>query len=151
MLPTGALLVVNFDPTHTATAAAFRAKYAVGPAVPLYGPYAGQLNNRGDNVELKKPATDDDLAFLSLAQQSHLIQSKQISSVELTKLALERLKKYDAALLCVVSLTEEVALKQAAQADEELAAGKSRGPLHGIPWGAKDLIAYPGYKTENRR
>src|SRR5262249_19505830 len=64
-----------------------------------------------------------------------------------TKLYLARLRKYDPALKCVVSLTEDLALKQADQADREIAAGRYRGPLHGIPWGAKDLIAYPGYKT----
>lgn len=127
--------------------------YDVAPAIqfnpaPGLAPYTGPHGTiTPPKLELKKPDTAADLAFLSLAQQSHLIQSKQVSSVELTKLALARLKRYDPALLCVVSLTENVALKQAAQADEELAAGKSRGPLHGIPWGAKDLIAYPGFKT----
>ena len=95
----------------------------------------------------KKPASDEDLAYLSIPQLGHLLRTKQISSVELTKFYLERLKKYGPPLLCVVSLTEEIALKQAKQADEELAQGKIRGPLHGIPWGAKDLIAYPGAKT----
>jgi Asp-tRNA(Asn)/Glu-tRNA(Gln) amidotransferase A subunit family amidase len=99
------------------------------------------------NLDAKKPEPADDLAFASVATLAHLLKTKQVSSVELTKLALERLKKYDPALLCVVSLTEELALKQAKQADEAIAAGKYRGPLHGIPWGAKDLIAYPGYKT----
>jgi Asp-tRNA(Asn)/Glu-tRNA(Gln) amidotransferase A subunit family amidase len=94
-----------------------------------------------------KPEKEDDLAFLPLTQLAHLILTKQLTSVELTKVYLARLKKYDPALLCVVSLTEELALKQAAEADKEIAAGKYRGPLHGIPWAAKDLIAYPGYKT----
>lgn len=98
-------------------------------------------------LDAKKPDAADDLAFASLATLAHLVKSKQVSSVELTKLALERLKKYDPALLCVVTLTEDLALKQAKQADDEIAAGMYRGPLHGIPWGAKDLIAYPGYKT----
>jgi Asp-tRNA(Asn)/Glu-tRNA(Gln) amidotransferase A subunit family amidase len=70
-----------------------------------------------------------------------------VSSSELTQLSLARLKRFDPLLKCVVTLTEDLALKQAARADQELAAGKSRGPLHGIPWGAKDLIAYPGYPT----
>ena len=98
-------------------------------------------------AELKKPESDDDLAFLPLAKLAGLIQQKHITSVELTKVYLARLKKYDPALLCVVSLTEELALKQAAEADKAIAAGKYRGPLHGVPWAAKDLIAYPGYKT----
>jgi Asp-tRNA(Asn)/Glu-tRNA(Gln) amidotransferase A subunit family amidase len=94
-----------------------------------------------------KPASATDLAFLPLTQLAELIRTKKVSARELTTLALARLKKYDPALLCVVSLTEELALKQAQTADEEIAAGKYRGPLHGIPWVAKDLIAYPGYKT----
>ena len=70
-----------------------------------------------------------------------------MSSTELTKLYLERLKRFDPLLKCVVTLTEDLALKQAAEADREIAAGHYRGALHGIPWGAKDLIAYPGYPT----
>ena len=98
-------------------------------------------------LETKKPDAADDLAFAPLTTLCHLLRTKQISSVELTKLYLERLKKYDPLLKCVVSFTDDVAMKQAETADKEIAAGKSRGPLHGIPWGAKDLIAYPGYKT----
>jgi Asp-tRNA(Asn)/Glu-tRNA(Gln) amidotransferase A subunit family amidase len=94
-----------------------------------------------------KPATEDDLAFLPVTKLAALLRAKKVSATELTKLALARLKKYDPALKCVVSLTEELALKQAAEADRELAAGTPRGPLHGVPWVAKDLIAYPGYKT----
>lgn len=97
--------------------------------------------------EIAKPAADVDLAFMPLHQLAELVRTKKVSSTELTKLSLARLKKYDPALLCVVSLTEDLALKQAGEADKEIAAGKYRGPLHGIPWVAKDLIAYPGYKT----
>jgi Asp-tRNA(Asn)/Glu-tRNA(Gln) amidotransferase A subunit family amidase len=96
---------------------------------------------------LKKPDADDDLAFLPTTSLAALIRSRELSSVELTTLYLQRLGKYDPILHCVVSLTEDLALKQAEQADREIAAGRYRGPLHGIPWGAKDLIAYPGYKT----
>jgi len=95
----------------------------------------------------KGELTHDDLSFHSLAQLSSLIQRGVISSEELTKLYLARLKKYDPSLLCVVTLTPELALKQARQADREIAAGRYRGPLHGIPWGAKDLIAVAGYPT----
>lgn len=95
----------------------------------------------------KKPKDEDELAFLTVTELSALVRTKKISSVELTKLYLKRLKKYDPTLLCVVNYTEELALKQAAQADREIAKGQYRGPLHGIPWGAKDLIAYPGYPT----
>jgi Asp-tRNA(Asn)/Glu-tRNA(Gln) amidotransferase A subunit family amidase len=95
----------------------------------------------------RKPDKDDELAFLSLTALAALVHKREVSSVGLTKLYLERLKKYDPVLKCVVTLTEELALKQAEQADQEIAAGHYRGSLHGIPWGAKDLIAYPGYKT----
>ena len=95
----------------------------------------------------KKPEAGDDLAFLPLTSLAQLVRTKAVSSVELTKLYLDRLKKYDPALRCVVTLTEDVALKQAEAADKEIAAGNYRGPLHGIPWGAKDLISYPGYPT----
>lgn len=95
----------------------------------------------------KKPDAGEDLAFLPVTGLAALVRSRQVSSVELTRLYLERLRKYDPVLHCVVSYTEDLALKQAEQADREIAAGRYRGPLHGIPWGAKDLIAYPGYKT----
>ncbi len=95
----------------------------------------------------KKPESDEDLAFAGVATLARLLRAKQVSSVELTKLFLARLTKYDPALKCVVTLTEDLALKQAKAADAAIAAGQFRSPLHGIPWGAKDLIAYPGYKT----
>jgi len=94
-----------------------------------------------------RPAGDDDLAFLPVTKLAALLRDKKVSSTDLTKLCLARLKTYDPALKCVVNLTEELALKQAAEADRELAAGTPRGPLHGVPWVAKDLIAYPGYRT----
>ena len=95
----------------------------------------------------RRPDSAEALAFLPVASLAALIRARQVSAVELTKLYLQRLKQYDPALYCVVTLTEELALKQAEHADREIAAGRYRGPLHGIPWGAKDLIAYPGYKT----
>ena len=98
-------------------------------------------------LNVPKPRTDEDLAFLPVTHLSRLIKKREIKSVDLTKLYLARLKKYDPVLHCVVTLTEELALKQAAKADEEIAAGTTKGPLHGIPWGAKDLLAVKGYKT----
>ena len=98
-------------------------------------------------ADLKRPESADDLAFLPLTSLAALVRARQVSSVELTKLYLERLAKYDAALHCVVTRTEKLALEQAERADREIAAGRYRGPLHGIPWGTKDLIAYPGYPT----
>jgi Asp-tRNA(Asn)/Glu-tRNA(Gln) amidotransferase A subunit family amidase len=94
-----------------------------------------------------RPAADQDLAFLPVVELAALLRRREVSSEELTRLYLDRLQRYDPLLHCVVSLTDDVALQQARQADRELAAGHYRGPLHGIPWGAKDLIAYPGYKT----
>ncbi len=95
----------------------------------------------------KKPAAEEDLAFSSVAQLAALLKSRQISSVELTRFYLERLKKYDPVLRAVITFTDELAMKQAEQADKEIFSRKYRGPLHGIPYGAKDLFAVPGYKT----
>ncbi|GAC1472384.1 MAG: amidase [Isosphaeraceae bacterium] len=95
----------------------------------------------------KRPDSDEALAFLPVTELSALIRARQVSSIELTQLYLGRLKRFDPLLKCVVTLTEGLALRQAARADAELDAGHYRGPLHGIPWGAKDLIAYPGYPT----
>jgi Asp-tRNA(Asn)/Glu-tRNA(Gln) amidotransferase A subunit family amidase len=94
-----------------------------------------------------RPASPEDLAFASVAELASLLRRRKVSSVELTKLYLDRLRRYDPLLECVITFTEELALRQARQADREIAAGKWRGPLHGIPWGAKDLLAVPGYPT----
>jgi len=93
------------------------------------------------------PASDDDLAFASLGVLSSLVRSREVSSVELTRFYLERMKRLDPALHCVITSTEDLALEQAVAADREIASGAYRGPLHGIPWGVKDLFAVPGYRT----
>jgi Asp-tRNA(Asn)/Glu-tRNA(Gln) amidotransferase A subunit family amidase len=93
------------------------------------------------------PKNVDELAFASVRQLAELVRTKKVSSVALTEMYLQRLQKYDTTLKCVVTLTEERAMGQAKKADEEISAGKYRGPLHGIPWGAKDLLATKGYKT----
>jgi len=98
-------------------------------------------------LEVSMPATDEELAFLPVTHLAKLVESRQIKPTELTQLYLSRLKRYDPRLLCVVSLTEDLALRQARRADEEIAAGTYRGPLHGIPWGLKDLFAVRGTKT----
>ena len=108
--------------------------------------------SRGDVQPLdvavpERPASDEDLAFLPVTKLAALIRTRKLTSVELTRLYLGRLKRFDEMLKCVVSFTHELAMSQAEQADREIAAGRYRGPLHGIPWGAKDLISYPGYKT----
>lgn len=93
------------------------------------------------------PANRDELAFYSVTQLAELLRTRKITSVELTRFFIDRLKKYGPKLECVITLTEELALKQAQQADAEIKAGKYRGLLHGIPYGAKDLLAKKGYKT----
>jgi Asp-tRNA(Asn)/Glu-tRNA(Gln) amidotransferase A subunit family amidase len=95
----------------------------------------------------KLPSNRNDLAFYTVGELAELIRTKQITSTELTKIFLERLKKYDPELHCVISLTKERALKQARLMDEEIAQGRYRGLLHGIPFGAKDLLAAKDYKT----
>ena len=93
------------------------------------------------------PNSEEGIAFLPVQELAALIRSGRLKSTQLTKLYLARLKKYGPMLRCVVNVTEELALKQAANADREIEAGNYRGPLHGIPWGAKDLLAVPGYPT----
>jgi Asp-tRNA(Asn)/Glu-tRNA(Gln) amidotransferase A subunit family amidase len=100
-----------------------------------------------DYSYIKLPSDINDLAFYSIGELAELIKTKQITSTELTKFFLERLKKYDPALHCVITLTEERALRQAGLMDEEIADGKYRGLLHGIPFGVKDLLATKDYKT----
>ena len=98
-------------------------------------------------VGVKKTARIEDVAFYSVLQLAKLIKTRQITSTELTNMYLTRLKKFDPKLKFVTNLTEELALEQAKRADEEIGSGKYRGPLHGIPYGAKDLLAVRGYKT----
>jgi len=93
------------------------------------------------------PSSDDEIAFLPVTELSELIRRGKLKPSRLTEIYLTRLKKYDPVLRCVITLTEERALAQAKQADAEIARGSYRGPLHGIPWGAKDLLAVRGYKT----
>jgi len=97
--------------------------------------------------QVEMPAKIEELAFYSVAELSVLLQTRKVTSLELTKMYLSRLKRFGDTLQCVVSLTEELAMEQAKQADQEIAAGRYRGPLHGIPYGVKDLLAVEGYKT----
>jgi Asp-tRNA(Asn)/Glu-tRNA(Gln) amidotransferase A subunit family amidase len=91
--------------------------------------------------------TIEDLAFLPATTIGALIQARKVTSTDVTKMYLDRLKRHGDTLVCVVTLTEGLALQQAAQADQEIKAGKIRGPLHGVPWGAKDLFATKGIPT----
>src|SRR3954465_12588375 len=93
------------------------------------------------------PGSLDELAFLPVTELSELVRRKRVTSVQLTEMYLARLRKYDPVLRCVITLTDDRALRQARAADAEIARGRYRGPLHGIPWGAKDLLAVRGYKT----
>ena len=98
-----------------------------------------------NNVEL--PADQAALAFYPVHQLASLIKNKKISSVALTQIFLDRLRKYGDTLECVITITDSLAMQQAQKADDELKKGIYRGPLHGIPYGAKDLLAAEGYKT----
>lgn len=103
------------------------------------------------NWEIEKkvelPKNKNDLVFYSVHELAYLIKNKKISSVELTQFYLDRLKKYGDTLACVITITDSTALAQAQNADEDLKKGIYRGPLHGIPYGAKDLLSVKGYKT----
>jgi Asp-tRNA(Asn)/Glu-tRNA(Gln) amidotransferase A subunit family amidase len=109
--------------------------------------YTPKTKFRFGKAEAPQFKTVEDLAFATVPQLAELIRTRKITSSELTNMYLARLKKYGPKLLCVVTLTDDLALKQAAAADAEIKRGKYRGPLHGIPWGAKDLFATKGIKT----
>jgi len=98
-------------------------------------------------ARIDRPVSDEDLAFMPVSRLSRLVQTRQVSPVELTRLSLDRLKEYDPMLFCVISYTEERAMAQARRAEKEIVSGICRSPLHGIPWGAKDLLATRGYRT----
>jgi Asp-tRNA(Asn)/Glu-tRNA(Gln) amidotransferase A subunit family amidase len=121
--------------------------FAFSPA-----PYGYDIPSKQEPVkwelpDVQLPANKKELAFYSIPQLASLIKNKKISSVELTKFFIGRLKKWDDTLQCVITLTEDLAMQQAKQADEDLRKGIYHGPLHGIPYGLKDLFAVKGYKT----
>lgn len=129
--------------------------YTIEPPTP-FAPLPGRarvmegeprVTVRQSPTSLQGAPKGEDLAFASVRSLGELLRSRKISSVELTELYLERLRRYGEKLLCVVTLTPELAMKQAATADEEIRAGKYRGPLHGIPCGVKDLFATKGIPT----
>ena len=96
---------------------------------------------------MARPGSIEELAYAPVTQLSELVRARKVKSAELTEMYLSRLKRFDPQLHCVITLTEERARAQAKAADEEIARGKHRGPLHGLPWGAKDLLAVKGYPT----
>jgi Asp-tRNA(Asn)/Glu-tRNA(Gln) amidotransferase A subunit family amidase len=132
-------------PLDTEPAVTFR------PYLPGKKPKPGATPGAPIKVTLQppppRPSSLEDLAFLPVTALAPIIRRRDVSSTELTKMYLDRLKKYGPKLNCVVTLTEELALAQAAQADKEIRSGRYKGPLHGIPWGAKDLFATKGIPT----
>ena len=137
-------------PLDNAVPPAIRFDPSPGAALPIEAePDALMPSVTRPRLPVSPPETEglDDLAFASISQLSALLLERKISSVELTHLSLERLRQANPKLECVITYTEELALKQAEQADREIARGNYRGPLHGIPWGAKDILAVPGYRT----
>lgn len=133
-------------PTDTEPAIMFKpslpGKEPKGPATP-----GAPLKYAKPPLTLKRPANLEEVAFWPVAKLAALIERKLVSSTELTEMYLARLKRYQPTLNFYVTLTDDLALKQAAEADREIRAGKYRGPLHGLPWGAKDLFATKGIRT----
>ena len=138
----------------------YKAMHKTLPTNDIPNPFAfnpvpyGIIKHRGPQkislpirADVRLPKNKNDLAFYSIPELAGLIRSKKITSVELTRFFIDRLKKWGDTLECVISLTEDTALAQAKRADEEIKAGKYRGLLHGIPYGLKDLFAVKGYKT----
>jgi Asp-tRNA(Asn)/Glu-tRNA(Gln) amidotransferase A subunit family amidase len=127
---------------------------SVAPATQWNPTLPGMTRHPAANVFVRStagvasvPAKEEDIAFATVTQLSRWIESKQITSERLTEIYLGRIQRFDPKLHCVITLTREHALEQARQADKEIAAGKYRGPLHGIPWGAKDLLDTAGIAT----
>ncbi len=100
-----------------------------------------------DYTGTTRPSDDEELAFMSIGQLAELIKTRQITSVELTRFYIARIKKYDSQLHAVITLTDEYALERAEEADQQIAVGNYKGLLHGVPFGAKDLLAKKGFKT----
>lgn len=117
------------------------------PIVPFMKVDRSRHPFRYSSPRVRRPANLEDAAFWPVTQLARLIRTRQVTSVQLTEMYLARLRRYNEKLNCVVTFLDDLAMAQAKQADAEIAAGKHKGPLHGIPWGAKDIIAVKGYKT----
>lgn len=124
-------------------------EYAVhfDPVLPGQTLPQGESRFEAPAIDVEYNGDPTSLAFATVAQLSALLQAGKVTSVQLTRMYLDRLKRHGPELYCVVTLTEELAMKQAQRADDEMKAGKSRGPLHGIPYGAKDLLSTSGIAT----
>lgn len=116
------------------------------PAIATVKPSA-DVFVRTDDAHLPLPANDEAIAFATVTQLSRWIQNRQLASERLTQIYIRRIERFDPELHCIITLPKEHALAQARQADREIAAGQYRGPLHGIPWGAKDLLDTAGIRT----
>jgi hypothetical protein len=127
------------------TEPAFTFKPGLPDRSPLRGP--ARFETTIPRQAPKKPAKLEDIAFSRVVDLAPLVRSREISSVDLTGMYIERMKKYSPNLLCLITLTEDLALTQAAEADKEIRAGRYRGPLHGIPFGLKDLFDTKGILT----
>jgi len=134
-------------PNSVAPAFVFHPQPAASAATRVVFEEKREVGGWMPDTALSAPSRMEDLAFASVTELASLLQTRKITSLALTQMYLDRLKRYDSRLHFVINLTEERALKQAKAADEEMAAGRYRGPLHGIPWGAKDLLAVKGYPT----
>ena len=124
-------------------------EYAVqfNPVLPGRQLPKGESRFEAPSTQVSYNGNPSSLAFATVAEMSALLHAGKVTSLELTEMYLERLKRHAPQLYCVVTLTEDLAIAQAKRADAEMAAGKSRGPLHGIPYGAKDLLATKGIPT----
>jgi Asp-tRNA(Asn)/Glu-tRNA(Gln) amidotransferase A subunit family amidase len=135
-------------PRQVPLAAALAPYSTWNPVLPGHGPLSQSDHfARSERAAGALPAADADIAHAPLWKLSRWIESGELSSERLTRIYLERIARFDAQLRCVITLTRDLALEQARGADRELAAGKYRGPLHGIPWGAKDLLDTAGIRT----
>jgi Asp-tRNA(Asn)/Glu-tRNA(Gln) amidotransferase A subunit family amidase len=133
-------------PNSVAPAYVFHPLAAAGGAVHLATAKPDVTGWKPD-PRVAAPSNIEDLAFATVSELASLLHARKITSLALTQMYLARLKRYDSKLHFVITLTEERALAQAKAADAEISAGNHRGPLHGIPWGAKDLLAVKGYPT----
>jgi Asp-tRNA(Asn)/Glu-tRNA(Gln) amidotransferase A subunit family amidase len=117
------------------------------PLVPGMKVNRAKLPVRFSIPKVRRPANLEEVAFWPITRLSQLIRTRQVTSLELTEMYLARLHRYNEKLNCVVTFLDDLARTQAKHADAEIRAGRHRGPLHGIPWGAKDIIAVKGHKT----
>jgi Asp-tRNA(Asn)/Glu-tRNA(Gln) amidotransferase A subunit family amidase len=133
-------------------------KLALEPTLAPFSRYVSTLPGQKTNATRNRfvrsitdagplPQKDEDIAYAPVTKLSHWIEQRQLTSERLTQIYLQRIERYDPKLRCIITLTKDLALQQAKQADAEIASGKYRGPLHGIPWGGKDLLDTAGIPT----